>query len=67
MIPVALAYIMEMTLSRWGVDTLVPDASMRLRQVILFGVNIALAWVLFVVLHRGTVISGAYRVPRGAN
>ena len=67
MLPVALVYIMVTTLAIWAVDTMMPDGSMRLRQLILFGLNVVLAWVLFVLLDRGTVISGAYRVPRGAN
>ncbi len=67
MIPAALAYIMVMTLAIWAVDTMVPGDSTRLRQLILFGVNIVLGWILFILLDRGTVISGAYRVPRGAN
>ena len=40
---------------------------LRLRQLILFGLNVFLGWILFVILDRGTVIAGAYRVPRGAN
>ena len=67
MIPAALAYIMIMTIAIWAVDTMVPGGSLRLRQLILFGLNIVLGWILFVILDRGTVISGAYRVPRGAN
>jgi NADH-quinone oxidoreductase subunit H len=67
MIPSALVYIMVMTLAIWGVDTIVPEGSLRLRQLILFGVNVVLGWILFILLDRGTVISGAYRVPRGAN
>ena len=36
-------------------------------QLILFGFNVVLAWILFFVLDRGNIIAGAYRVPRGAN
>jgi len=67
MIPAALAYIMIMTIAIWAVDSMVPDGSLRLRQLILFGLNVFLGWILFVILDRGTVIAGAYRVPRGAN
>ena len=67
MIPTALAYIMIMTIAIWAVDSMVPDGSLRLRQLILFGLNVFLGWILFVILDRGTVIAGAYRVPRGAN
>jgi NADH-quinone oxidoreductase subunit H len=67
MIPAALAYIMLMTLAIWAVEALVPGTSMGMRQLILFGFNIVLAWILFTVLDRGNIIAGAYRVPRGAN
>ena len=67
MIPAALVYIMVMTLAIWAADTLVPGDATRLRQLILFGVNIVLGWILFILLDRGAVIHGAYRVPRGAN
>jgi len=58
---------MIMTIAIWAVDSMVPDGSLRLRQLILFGLNVFLGWILFVILDRGTVIAGAYRVPRGAN
>jgi len=67
MIPAALAYIMLMTLAIWAVEALVPGTSMGVRQLILFGFNVVLAWILFAVLDRGNIIAGAYRVPRGAN
>jgi NADH-quinone oxidoreductase subunit H len=67
MIPAALAYIMLMTLAIWAVEALVPVETMWMRQLVLFGLNIVLAWILFVVLDRGAIIAGAYRVPRGAN
>ena len=67
MIPAALAYIMLMTLAIWAVEALVPTTSMGVRQLILFGFNIVLGWILFNVLDRGNVIAGSYRVPRGAN
>jgi NADH-quinone oxidoreductase subunit H len=67
MIPGALIYIMVMTLAIWAVEALLPVETMWVRQLILFGLNIVLGWILLVVLDRGTLIAGAYRVPRGAN
>jgi NADH-quinone oxidoreductase subunit H len=67
MLPVALAYIMVMTLAIWGIQILLPGASLGLQQLALFGLNVALAWLLFFVMDRGFVMVGAYRTPRGAD
>ncbi len=67
MLPVALGYIMAMTLAIWAVDTMLPGGAAWLRQLALFGFNVVLAWILFFLVDRGYVIAGAYHVPRGAS
>jgi NADH-quinone oxidoreductase subunit H len=65
MLPVALAYIMLMTGAIWAVDTLLPAQSVAIRQLVLFGFNLLLAWLTFILADRGFIMSGAYRAARG--
>jgi NADH-quinone oxidoreductase subunit H len=65
MLPVALAYIMLMTGAIWAVDTLLPTQSVAIRQLVLFGFNLLLAWLTFILADRGFIMSGAYRAARG--
>ncbi|HXV86157.1 MAG TPA: NADH-quinone oxidoreductase subunit H, partial [Gemmatimonadales bacterium] len=65
LLPVALAYIMLMTGAVWAVDTLLPAQSVALRQLVLFGFNLLLGWLTFVLADRGFIMSGAYRATRG--
>jgi len=64
MIPVALGYIMIMTLAIWGLEHGLGLGSLRLRMGLLFGLNIGLAWLLFWVLDSGRILSGSYRRAR---
>jgi NADH-quinone oxidoreductase subunit H len=62
MLPVALGYIIATTLAIVGIERLLPGASPRLHQLALFGVNLVLAWVVFVLADRGFVMSGSFHV-----
>lgn len=65
LLPLALGYIMLMTLAMWAVEALLPAVSLAVRQLALFGLNLVVAWVLFVLADRGFIMSGAYRATRG--
>ncbi len=61
MIPVALVYIMVMTLAIWGLEHGLGLGSLRGRLAILAGLNLALAAALFWGLDSGRILSGSYR------
>jgi NADH-quinone oxidoreductase subunit H len=60
MLPVAIGYIVVTTLAIVAIERLLPGLSGRIHQVVLLGVNLVLAWVVFVLADRGFVISGSY-------
>ena len=66
MLPLALAYIMLMTMAIWAVDALLPGQSVAIRQLVLFGFNLVLMWATFVLADRGFIMTGAYRATGGA-
>lgn len=57
--PLALAYIMLTATAIWGVQNLLGLESPRQMMLVLFGLNIVLAILVFVVLDRGLIISGS--------
>lgn len=61
MIPVALVYLVITTIAIWGLDHGIGITSVRLKMGILFGLNAALAWLLFWVVDSGRIVSGSYR------
>jgi len=61
MIPVALVYIMVMTLAIWGLEHGLGLGSLRGRLAILAGLNLVLAAALFWGLDSGRILSGSYR------
>ncbi len=65
LLPLALGYIMLMTVAIWAVETLLPTAGMATRQLGLFALNLLVAGVLFILADRGFIMSGAYRATRG--
>ncbi|HEX9893366.1 MAG TPA: NADH-quinone oxidoreductase subunit NuoH [Gemmatimonadales bacterium] len=65
LLPVALAYIMIMTVAIWAVDTLLPGQSVAMRQLVLFGLNLILAWITFILADRGFIMAGSYRTSGG--
>lgn len=62
MIPVALGYIVVTTLAIALIESLLPGASARVHQLLLFVVNLGLAWLVFWVADRGFVIAGGHHV-----
>jgi NADH-quinone oxidoreductase subunit H len=65
MLPLALVYIMLTTLAIWGIDRAGVDG-VRLKMLILFGLNLVLGYLVFFVLDRGLILSGSYRADRPA-
>jgi NADH-quinone oxidoreductase subunit H len=60
MIPLALCYIMVMTAAIWVLQA-AGVGSPPVRGLALFGLNLALGFVVFNILDRGRILSGAYR------
>ena len=65
MLPLALAYIMLMTIAIWAVDALLPGQSVAIRQLALFGFNLVLVWITFILADRGFIMTGAYKATGG--
>ncbi len=63
MIPVALVYLVGITLAIWGIDHGLGITSPKLKMVILFGLNLVVAWLLFWGLDSGRILSGSYGRP----
>jgi NADH-quinone oxidoreductase subunit H len=61
LLPMALGYIMVTSLAIWGVEHLAGVTSPRLKMLILFGINVVLAYLVFFLLDRGHIMSGSYR------
>jgi NADH-quinone oxidoreductase subunit H len=60
LLPVAICYIVVVTLAVYVLERFTPGLSARVHQLILFGVNIVLGYLMFSVADRGTVIAGAH-------
>jgi NADH-quinone oxidoreductase subunit H len=61
MIPIALVYIMITTLAVWLLRSVFGVTQPLLLSGALFGLNLVLAFVVFVILDRGYILSGSYR------
>ena len=61
LMPVALAYIVIITASIYGIEHLAGIASPIARSLILFGLNVALGYVCFVLVDKGVIIRGTRR------
>jgi NADH-quinone oxidoreductase subunit H len=61
LLPVALAYIMVITVAIWTIQQFLPGAGARVQQLLLFVVNLGLAYLVFMLADRGFIISGASR------
>jgi NADH-quinone oxidoreductase subunit H len=61
MLPLALGYIMVTALAIWSVDHLIGITTPKGKMAILFGLNLVLGYLVFFVLDRGLIVSGAYR------
>lgn len=63
LLPVALSYVVAITVAIYAVERLLPGAGTRVHQLVLFVVNLGLAYLVFMVADRGFIISGASRAP----
>jgi len=61
--PLALAYIMVIATGLWGIEQGLGLTNPVLRDAALLALNIPLAFLVFRVLDRGTIIVGASRQP----
>ncbi len=66
LIPIALAYIMLIALAIYLTDTVFGIESIRIKNLLLFGVSVALSYIVFVVLDRGVLITGSRDRMRAA-
>jgi NADH-quinone oxidoreductase subunit H len=67
LIPVALAYIMVVTVAIFAIHQLLPTVYARGQQLILFGVNLVLAYGVFFLADRGAVVGGSSRTALRAS
>jgi len=63
LLPLALAYIMVIAGSIWGAGQL-GWSSPRQKAFFLLGINVVVGWLVFFILDRGRIISGADRRSR---
>lgn len=56
LMPLALAYIVVITTAIWGIDAALPDGSPKLKAVILLGLNVVLAGIVFIGLDSGKIL-----------
>jgi NADH-quinone oxidoreductase subunit H len=61
MIPLALVYIMITTVAVWLLRSVFGVTQPLVQSLALLGLNLVLAFVVFVVLDRGYILSGSYR------
>ncbi|HXI21437.1 MAG TPA: NADH-quinone oxidoreductase subunit NuoH, partial [Gemmatimonadales bacterium] len=59
LMPIGLAYVMLIAFALYLTDTVFGVTSATLRVLILFGINAALGYIVFMVLDRGLLISGS--------
>ncbi|HEU4699717.1 MAG TPA: NADH-quinone oxidoreductase subunit NuoH [Gemmatimonadales bacterium] len=59
LMPLALAYIMIVCVAIYVLQNVLGIADPRVRALALFGLNVILAGIVFWVLDRGTIVSGA--------
>jgi NADH-quinone oxidoreductase subunit H len=67
LIPVALVYIIVISVAIWVIDVPLGIADPRLKALILFGLNAVMCYLVFFILDRGYLVSGSYRRQAQAN
>jgi NADH-quinone oxidoreductase subunit H len=60
LIPVALCYILIITLAIWLLQSVIGLTNPRGLALALFGLNLVLCYIVFFVLDRGYILSGSY-------
>jgi NADH-quinone oxidoreductase subunit H len=68
MIPLALVYLVVICVAVWGIESVAGITSLKIKALILFGLNAVMCYGVFFVLDRGAILSGSYRrqVPADA-
>jgi NADH-quinone oxidoreductase subunit H len=66
MIPLALAYVMVIAVAIYLIEDVLHVGSIRVEQLVLGGVSLALGFVVFFLMDRNTVISGSQAKRREA-
>ncbi|MGQ0703833.1 MAG: NADH-quinone oxidoreductase subunit NuoH [Gemmatimonadales bacterium] len=61
LLPLVLLYIMAMAFAIWVLEHLAGITAPRTTMLILFGLNVVIGYVVFFLLDRGWILSGAYR------
>ncbi len=61
LIPVALAYILIITVAVWLLESVLGVEHRVVQGLALFGLNLALGYVVFNLLDRGVILAGSYR------
>jgi len=59
MLPVALGYVMLTGAALWGIEDVAGVTNPKLRGAILFVLNLALGYLVFFVVDRGYIVTGA--------
>jgi NADH-quinone oxidoreductase subunit H len=59
LIPIALAYVMLIALAIYLTDNVLGIESIRIKNLLLFGVSAALSYIVFMVLDRGVLVTGS--------
>ena len=59
MLPVALTYVMVIGAAIWAIEDLAGVTAPTPRNLLLFGLNLVLAFVVFFILDRGLIVRGA--------
>jgi len=60
MIPLALCYIMVITLAIWILESVIGVSNPHVLALALFGLNLVLCYIVFFILDRGYILSGSY-------
>jgi len=60
MIPLALCYIMVITLAIWILESVIGLTNPHVLALALFGLNVVLCYLVFFILDRGYILSGSY-------
>jgi NADH-quinone oxidoreductase subunit H len=63
MLPMALLYVMVIAVAIWAVERAFGPAHPRVAMLVLFGINLALGYLVFFGLDRGLLVRGSYRPP----
>lgn len=63
MLPMALLYVMVIAVAIWAVERAFGPAHPRVAVLVLFGINLALGYLVFFGLDRGLLVRGSYRPP----